>query len=127
MLSGWRINKHRQAWAYSIMNQGKRHFYYGYRLVSQLNLVAIGHTLYSARSDFRPLTSSMVCFEIMLGINNCTDNSFTYFEESAAEKLQCGDAFAVSYYDVPQTEPSDFYKEGQGQGLHLQLLTVSCS
>ena len=84
------------------MNQGKRQFNYGYRLVSQLNLAAIGHTLYSARSDFRPLTSSRVCFEIMLGINNRTDCSFTYFEESAAEKLQCGDGLAVSYYDVPQ-------------------------
>ena len=38
------------------------------RLVSWLNLAAICHTLYSARSDFRPLTSSRVCFEIMLGI-----------------------------------------------------------
>ena len=38
------------------------------RLVSWLNLAAICYTLYSARSDFRPLTSSRVCFEIMLGI-----------------------------------------------------------
>ena len=55
------------------------------RLVSWLNLAAICHTLYSAQSDFRPLTSSTVCFEIMLGINNRIDDAFTYFEESAAE------------------------------------------
>ena len=41
--------------------------------------------MYSARSDFRPLTSSKVCFEIMLGINNRIDDTFTYFDESAAE------------------------------------------
>ena len=55
------------------------------RLVSLLNLAAICHTLYSAQSDFRPLTSSRVCFEIMLGINHRTDDSFTYLEESAVE------------------------------------------
>ena len=54
-------------------------------LVSWLNLAAICHTLYSARSDFMPLTSSKVCFDIMLGINNRIDDAFTYFEESAAE------------------------------------------
>ena len=43
------------------------------------------HILYSARSDFRPLTYSRVCFEIMLGINNRIDDSFTYFEESEVE------------------------------------------
>ena len=44
------------------------------RLVSWLNLAAIchTHTLYSARSDFRLLTSSRVCFEIMLHIINRT-------------------------------------------------------
>jgi len=53
------------------------------RLVSWLNLAAICHklTLYSARSDFTPLTSSRVCFEIMLSINNRIDDSFTYFED----------------------------------------------
>jgi len=43
------------------------------RLVSWLNLAAMCHTLYSARSDFGPLTSSRECFEIMLGINNRID------------------------------------------------------
>ena len=68
LLSGCHINKHRQA-SYGIMNQGKiEQLSYGYFLVSWLNLAAICHTLYSARSDFRPLTSSRVCFEIMIAL-----------------------------------------------------------
>ena len=39
----------------------------------------------SAWSDLRPLTYSRVCFEIMQGISNHIDDSFTYLEESAAE------------------------------------------
>ena len=94
------------------MNQGKRQF--SYRLVSWLNLAAICHTLYSARSDFRLLTSSMVCFEIMLGIINRTDNSFTYFEESAAEMTATVWWCICCFLLWCSTEPSDFNKEGQG-------------
>ena len=82
LLSGCHINKHRQALSLWYYESGKDwDSLVMARLVSWLNLAAICHTLYSARSDFRPLTSSRVCFEIMLGITNRIDDSFTYFED----------------------------------------------
>ena len=47
----------------------------------------------------------------MLGIINRMDNSFTSRKVRRKWQLQCGDAFAVSYYDVPKKEPSDFNKD----------------